>query len=264
MGDTIRDVSSPLLIFGAGQRCGSTLVQRLVSSHPEAFIWGEQHGLMGYIADSAGRFLEHSEENGEAGRREFAVLGHQGFIANLMPEPAEIRDAFAEFCVRLFRAPGARVWGFKEVRYDLPFAVRLQRFLPDLRVIFIVRDPRDVLSSLDDWEKYNWWSRRDTQASMDHWKRIAASFLETGPVPVLTVRYEDFIADREAAARGVGEFADLDPAGFDMTVFDHKVHNLGESGDRELRPWQELQFDLRGLLFDKELRTTAKAYHYPL
>lgn len=257
-------MSSPLVIFGAGQRCGSTLVQRLISSHPEAFIWGEQHGWLGQVLDAVEGLIGHSVVHGEAGRTEFAVHGYQGFLANLMPEPERMREASTDFLTRLFHAPDARVWGFKEVRFDREFAERLQHYLPGLRVIFIVRDPRDVLSSLDEWESRGWWTRADTELSFGHWKRIATSFLETGSVPVLPVRYEDFIADREAAARGVGEFAGLDPAGFDMTVFDHKVHNLGLSGERELRSWQDMPIDLRYLLFDEGLRTTAEAYDYHL
>ncbi len=252
------------MIFGAGQRCGSTLVQRLISSHPDAFIWGEQHGWLARVLDAVEGLIGHSVVHGEAGRTEFAVYGYQGFLANLMPEPDRMREASTEFITRLFHAPDARVWGFKEVRFDREFAERLQRYLPELRVIFIVRDPRDVLSSLDEWESRGWWTRADTELSFGHWKRIAASFLESGSVPVLPVRYEDFIADREAAVRGVGEFAGLDPAGFDMTVFDHKVHNLGLHGERELRSWQDMPIDLRYLLFDEGLRTIAKAYDYHL
>lgn len=239
-------------------------MQRLVTSHPEAFIWGEQHGRFGEVVDAVERLIGHNEEHGEAGRTEFAVHGHQGFLANLMPESAQMREAFTEFCTRLFLVPDVRVWGFKEVRFDLAFAARLQRYLPDLRVIVIVRDPRDVLSSLDEWESRGWWTRADTEQSFANWTRIASSFLRTSSVPVLSVRYEDFIADREAAAREVGEFAGLDPAGFDMSVFDRKVHNLGLWDERKLRSWQEMAIDLRYLLFDEGLRTTAKAYDYHL
>ncbi len=239
-------------------------MQRLISSHPEAFIWGEQHGQLERVVDAVESLIGQSRDHGEAGRTEYAVSGYQGFMANLMPEPAAWREVFSEFCTRLFEVPDVRVWGFKEVRFDLDFATRLQRYLPDLRVIFIVRDPRDVLSSLDEWESRGWWTRADTELSFQHWKRIATSFLETGSVPVLSLRYEDFIADREAAARNVGEFAGLDPSGFDMTVFDHKVHNLGLQGDRELRSWQDMPIDLRYLVFDEGLRTTAKAYGYHL
>ncbi|MQY18665.1 hypothetical protein NRB20_17440 [Nocardia sp. RB20] len=239
-------------------------MQRLITSHPEAFIWGEQHGQFGAVVDAFEGLVGHNESYGGAGRTEFELHGYQGFLANLMPETEHMREAFAEFCTRLFQVPDVRVWGFKEVRFDLAFATRLQRYLPGLRVIFIVRDPRDVLSSLDEWESRGWWTRADTEMSFRNWTRIAHSFLETGSVPVLSVRYEDFIADREDSARRVAEFADLDPDGFDMAVFDRKVHNLGLWEERTLRTWEEMSIDLRYLLFDEGLRATAKAYDYHL
>src|SRR6266700_4689461 len=130
-------MSSPLLVLGAGQRCGSTLLQRLISSHPDAFIWGEQRGHLANILEAVEGLRDHNEERGWGSRDEFAKRGYQGFMANLMPEPAVVNEAFALFCARLFAAEGARVWGFNEVRHDLPFAERLRRFLPGTRVIFV-------------------------------------------------------------------------------------------------------------------------------
>ena len=257
-------MSSPLLVFGAGQRCGSTLLQRLICSHPEAFIWGEQGGHLGHILDAVEGLAGHSARSGRGAREEFAKLGYQGFLANLMAEPSVMRGAFEDFCTRLFRTPGARVWGFKEVRYDLGFATRLQSFLPQLRVIFVTRDPRDVLRSLDEWERFGWWSRESSVEAIDHWQGISASFLETGSVPVLSMRYEDYIADPEGTAGRVGEFAGLDPAGFDLSVFDRRVHNLGAEGKRKLRAWGDLPIDLRALLFEETIRATAQAYDYSL
>lgn len=255
-------MSCPLVVLGAGQRCGSTLLQRLISSHPDAFIWGEQRGHLEKILGVVEGLREYNEERGWAGRDEFGRQGYQGFMANLMPESAVVNKAFAAFCTRLFAAEGARVWGFKEVRYDLRFAERLRRFLPGTRVIFVVRDPRNVLRSLDEWEQSEWWSRAETQEAITNWQRIASSFLESTTLPVLSLRYEDYTVDPASTARRVGAFAGLDPAGFDMSVFDRKVHMLGADWDRELRPWDQLPPAMRAMLCEESIRVTAKAYDY--
>jgi len=237
-------------------------MQRLISSHPDAFIWGEQRGHLAKILEAVEGLRDHNEERGWGGREEFANQGYQGFMANLMPEPSVVNEAFAAFCTHLFAADGTRVWGFKEVRHDLQFAERLRRFLPETRVIFIVRDPRNVLRSLDEWEQSDWWSRAETQKAINNWQRIASSFQESTTLPVLTLRYEDYIADPAGTARRVGAFAGLDPAGFDMSVFDRKVHMLGADWDRELRPWGQLPLALRAMLYEESIRVTAKAYDY--
>jgi hypothetical protein len=255
-------MSSPLLVLGAGQRCGSTLLQRLISSHPDAFIWGEQRGHLANILEAVEGLRAHNEQRGWGGRDEFAKQGYQGFMANLMPEQAVVDAAFEVFCTRLFAVEGARVWGFKEVRYDLRFAEALRRYLPGTRVILVVRDPRSVLCSLDEWEQTDWWTRAKTQATINNWQRIAASFQQETVLPVLTLRYEDYTADPAGTARRVGAFAGLDPAGFDLSVFERKGHNLGSEGHRDLRAWHELPFALRALLYEEPIRIAAKAYDY--
>ncbi len=240
------------------------MLQRLISSHPEAFIWGEHEGHLRQILEGVGRLVEHTEWLGDVAREEFATQGYQGFMANLLPPPIVMSDAFGVFMARIFRKPGTRVWGFKEVRYDQEFCVWLQKFLPGTRVVFVVRDPRDVLCSLDEWERAGWWESFRTVDALEHWKRIAASFLETTSVPVLTFRYEDFVQDPEGTVERLGEFASLDPRGFDLSVFGVKVHNLGASWERELRKFDDLPPRMHALLEDEGLRTTAKAYDYRL
>src|SRR5215213_7482581 len=76
-----------LLLLGTGQRCGSTLVQRLLCSHPDAFIWGEHGGdLEGMLTAAEGVAAYAAGLGGQAARKDWAELGHQGFIANLTPD----------------------------------------------------------------------------------------------------------------------------------------------------------------------------------
>ncbi|MFY9919726.1 MAG: sulfotransferase, partial [Mycobacterium sp.] len=79
------DDTAPLLVLGAGQRCGSTLVQRLLCSHPRVRIWGEHVGQLRQVLAATARLRLWSETNGMAGRKELADSGYQGFIANLTP-----------------------------------------------------------------------------------------------------------------------------------------------------------------------------------
>lgn len=219
---------------------------------------------MRQILEGVHRLVEHTEWLGEVAREEFDTLGYQGFMANLLPRPEVMSGSFAMFCEQIFRTPGTRVWGFKEVRYDQQFCLGLQRFLPGVRVVFVVRDPRDVLCSLDEWERAGWWESYRTADAIAHWQRIASSFLETTTVPVLTFRYEEYVKDPVGTAQRIGEFVSLDPVGFDLSVFDVRVHNLSASWERELRTWDDLPPRMHGLLDDEAIRTTAKAYDYRL
>ena len=139
-------MNAPLLILAAGQRCGSTLVQRLLSSHPDVLIWGEHAGQLREVLAVAERLGGWTAEFGELGRLGYARSGHQSFMANMTPEAVHIDDAVRAFLEALFAEPaaglGRPVWGFKEVRYGLAEASRLsQGSFPDCRVVHITREP---------------------------------------------------------------------------------------------------------------------------
>jgi hypothetical protein len=266
--------SGPLLVLGAGQRCGSTLLQRLLSSHPDVHIWGEHAGQLRPLLAVAARTKTWAATEGSWGRQEFAAGGYQSFMANVTPEPGWVDEATRRFIGTLFGEPalamGRKVWGFKEVRYGLPEAQAIQRLFPGTRVIHVVRDPRDVLRSLDAWERNRIaWPRGKTRAAVNDWLRIATSFLsldETDMPPVLRLRYEDIIRAPAATCQRIGEHTGLDPDLFDQEVFARKIHTSVSDrvDDRDIRAWNELPDLLRALLARDDLRQTAFACGYDL
>lgn len=267
--------ATPLLVLGAGQRCGSTLIQRLLCSHPRVLIWGEHGGQLQPVLAALERLRFWRDHDAITARDELAASGYQGFIANLTPERSWIDDACRAFIETLFAKPalelGRPIWGFKEVRYGLSDVRLLQELFPRLRVIQIVRDPRDVLRSLDDWEGHPGWTRRDTEEALRYWLKVAASFIGSGAQPdlcrlILTVRYEDLIADTRRWSAAIADHFELDEKSFDNTVFEKKVHtdlSYGET-DRRLRQWSELPASLRSLVDDEQIRLVASAYGYDL
>lgn len=264
--------SVPLVVLGAGQRCGSTLIQRLLCSHPSVRIWGEHAGQLRPVLAAAQRLSHWTSSSGLAGRRELDTHGHQGFIANLTPERAIIDQALVAFVDTLFgasaRAIDRPIWGFKEVHYRLADILLLRRLFPDLRVIQLVRDPRDVLCSLDEWERSGGWDRTRSEQSLRLWTEVAASFVPAGEDPdlrdfILPVRYEDLVSYPQGWTERIARHCGLDAGGLDLSVFDVRVHTVGGRGrtDRTLRTWAQLPPALRALL-DDEVAMVATAYGY--
>jgi sulfotransferase family protein len=267
--------ATPLLVLAAGQRCGSTLVQRLLCSHPGVMIWGEHCGQLRPILSAVERLRFWSDHDATIGRDELAASGYQGFIANLTPERSCIDDACRAFIETMFAEPALKlekpIWGFKEVRYGLADALLLQDLFPQLRVVHVVRDPRDVLRSLEDWEQHPGWERRDTRAALRFWLTVAGSFIGSAANPalrklILTVRYEDLIANARQWSAAIAEHCELDEKSFDHSVFDNRVHTPKGYGppQRELHEWSELPASLRALADDQEVQMVAAAYGYDL
>ena len=250
-------------------------MQRLLCSHPDAFIWGEHAGDLETMLTALEGVAAYSASiAGVAGRKDWAELATKGFIANLTPEPKVILSAFRSFLEGIFKDPpesaGKKVWGYKEVRHDLDFARKMQRVIPELRVILIIRDVRDILSSIDEWARMGRWSDNAAMELVRRWQRIARSALGSDPssaLPVLTLRYEDYVLDPAQTIATVAEFTGLDPAGFDLSVFGRKVHTHGDEGvkDRPLRKFSELpDFWQRLVLDDERLHWAGKQYGYAL
>ncbi|HST47692.1 sulfotransferase family protein [Jatrophihabitans sp.] len=264
-------MSAPILILAAGQRCGSTLVQRLLSSHPKVLIWGEHAGQLREVLAVGERLTDWTAEHGELGRLGYARSGHQSFMANLTPEAGAIDDAVRAFVEVLFAQPaadlGRPVWGFKEVRYGLAEARAFRRLFPDCRVVHITRNPRDILRSLEVWERGEW-KRADTEIAIRDWTRVGASFWPAPDLPpwVLRVRYEDLVADPAHWSVRFAEHCGLEEELLDRRVFDRRIHAVGLGGRvrRTILDWADLPASLRALLDDDEVRRVARACGYSL
>lgn len=275
MTDDLPEDVAPLVVLAAGQRCGSTLVQRLLCSHPRVRIWGEHVGALRPLLSVRQRLRLWTDAHGLAGRNELDSSGYQGFIANLTPDRDDVDAACVAFVERLFATPardtGRPIWGFKEVRYGLGDVLALRQLFPRMRAVLVLRDPRDVLCSLDEWERNGGWGRDDTEAALRNWARVAASFIAVDTDPylrgfILPVRYEGLVPFKQNWTTAIAHHCGLDPDLLDMSVFDHRVHTAGARGraQRTLRRFGELPTALQSLVDDDELRTVASAFGYDL
>jgi hypothetical protein len=193
-------------------------------------------------------------------------------MANLTPDRDLILEGVRRFIDTLYVEPAVRlgrpVWGLKEVRYTLADVRRLRVLYPGVAVIMLVRDPRDVLRSLDEWERKTdgRWTRRLTEDAVVNWGRVAEDFLapaEDGP-PVLRLRYEDLVADPGGACESIARHTGLDAGGFDPEVLGTRVYAGEEFArlPRDLREWRELPESLRQLLDRPRMRSLMDACGY--
>ncbi len=268
MNDT-RSAERPVLVLASGQRCGSTLVQRLLTSNPDIMIWGE-HG--GHLKDllAMTQVLEAWDHGVSVPARDaFEKGAHQSWMANVLPGPDAVRDAARAYLLALFHEPAAVLgrprWGFKEVRFGLEEAAAFRGLFGELRAIHITRDPRDVLVSLDWWERQRqWWRREFTEMAVRAWVTVNQSFLDQRDESWhVSVRYEDVVSDHGAFTERVAALLGVSPDTFDRSVFAKRIHDYGD-GKRELRTWHDLPDDLRALLHDPTVHSVASAYGYEL
>jgi Sulfotransferase family len=190
-------------------RSGTTLLRLMLDAHPELTIPPETHFIPAVIravrrggsADRvAGLIAQHRRwddfglDAGELRQR----------IRALDPlEAGPAIRAFYELYAARQRKPR---WGDKTPGYAVRMR-RIQQALPEARFIHVIRDGRDVVASR------NRRSRRPVPVDVAarRWKRrvISTRRRSQGVAHYIEVRYEELVAETEAALRRVCALAEL-------------------------------------------------------
>lgn len=234
---------APFFIVGSG-RCGTTLMRTVLEAHPNVHIPPGNVALRHVIAD----YRRYSRLPWSPLLR--ILLAHlvfhhmwEGFDLTLGPVYRELVDwpvrrrNLAAILDAVYRAhaarhkPSAHRWGDKS-----PFSVlalpALRAVFPDLRVIHMVRDGRDVAASFASA------FGDDLSRAIMVWLRAiraARRFASQHPDQLLEVRYEALVRRPEETARAVATFLGLE---FDERML--RPHELDVPlGDVDRTPYMQ-------------------------
>ena len=196
----------PVFIVGM-PRSGTTLLEQIISAHPDAAGIQERLEIQMFGELLAGRagcgFADAIPTATPAMLDEFAAA-YLGMIDDLVP--------------RLDRAAGHEPTSPRRVVNKALNLDRLTGFigmmLPGARVIVIRRNPLDNLLSVhlnpmspsaNPWTA----SMEGLVAARRRFDRLTAHWQQTLEIPVMTLDYEDLVADPETRIRAILDFLDL-------------------------------------------------------
>ena len=222
---------APFFIVGSG-RCGTTLLRAMLEAHPDVHIPPECHAFRMAVRD----YRRYARLPWSVVLR--VVLSHYEFAGNWYTFDLPLGPLFRELCGAsprgrnlaavldaLYRAhaarlkPGATRWGDKTPLNT--YALReLRAVFPDLRVIHMVRDGRDVVGSYFGLTHY------DPTFYAQQWikaVRTAQAFGARYPAHYLEVRYEDLVLRPRLILEGVTAFLGLT---FDERMLRHHELDL--------------------------------------
>ncbi|MGH6913403.1 MAG: sulfotransferase, partial [Geminicoccales bacterium] len=188
------DSELPVFVLGM-PRSGTTLVEQIIASHPDAFGAGELYDIQ-HLANALGESpggLPFPQGAPQLGRADVAALA-DGYLASLRR-----------------RAPGARRVVDKMPGNFLYLGL-IALLFPRAKVVHCRRDPLDCCiscyfqnfrtleftSDLDDLGHYY----REYERLMRHWQAAL-------PLPILDVQYEQLIAAQAAESRRLVDFVGL-------------------------------------------------------
>lgn len=244
----------PIFLLASGQRCGSTLLQRFLCSHPDILIWGEHDGTLGGIFTHFDRMMRW-EEMFRHHYETYINDGYNNFIATMMPPQADLENAQRQLILNLFQVPaqklGKSVWGFKEVLYEADMVFRLKALFPSAKFIYLTRNIFECFISLRHEEKVapedqphiaveQVWTRARTIQFIGDWVRVNKSFLDTPGLDqpwLYRLTYEQLTGNKDEETQKLADWLGLDRADFDMEIFRDKIYSdLYQRGKPDPRP----------------------------
>ena len=198
---------APVIVTSPTTRCGTTLVQRLLTASANGFVYGEEvgHQIRTVTVWLIG-LLRQFDRTGEGADQDFA-RALQGTLADWRPgltAPAEVmRSGWVETYYQLplalaehSRQVGRPVWGFKLPGLDRDTLKALLSLMPRARVVYLIRNLADALSSAK--------ARRFVSTDDDvarfcaDWARNVREAVDlASDARVLFVRYEELISRRQ-------------------------------------------------------------------
>lgn len=263
---------APLFIVGT-ERSGSNLLRLILNSHPAICVPHPPHILFYFhhLEASYGNLrLDHNlrqlitDVDGLI-RLHIYPWEIQPNIEELMTEvePRDLYGVFMAYYNRYLAYSGKRRWGCKST-FMIHHVDRILASRPDARLLWLVRDPRDVAVSskksvfnpCHPWLTAELW-RKQQQLGLDLEQRLPAENL-------LRLRYEDLVSEPEEQVQRICAFLneDFDPAmlRFFETDAARTGGQLSKSWENHTRPIIRDNFGkYRKALAEREIRWVEQA-----
>lgn len=236
--DEIAEIAEPLVpvfIFSL-PRSGSTLLQRILATHPAVATASEPWILL--------PFLYARRRNGiyaEYGHRK-ATKAIDDFCSGIPDGEARYLDAVRELALRLYRersGPTARYFVDKTPRYHVVSADIVRAF-KDARFIFLWRNPLAVVSSMIEVWGHGRWNAYEFEFDLFDGLEALLETHELAGERAISLRYKELVAESGEIRSRVFEYLGLriEEA---QPENQHNVQLTGRMGDQAgLRAYRDL------------------------
>ncbi len=225
---------SPVIVTSPVARCGTTLVQRLLTQSSNGFCYGEGVGKQVKVLTTW--FVEQMQAVDRMGAtydQEFAeaLAGtHAEWRPNMMPPGQVMLKAWTETYYQLpmtlsqhALAVGRPVWGWKYPGYSRDMLKALLMLMPRAKVIYVFRNLYDALKSAKARKFVT--TPEEIAAYCAEWaQNLAETSAISADERVLFLRYENLVEDREQHVKLL-EIA-TGAEGLDAAVFDTRVNTF--------------------------------------
>ena len=190
-------MKTPVFVVGA-PRSGTTLLRVILDRHPQIAMWGGESAFFRRVHDRRATFGDPSDiRNRERIVKAYLAIEPMSRVGLDLTALGQTMlkggDSWPALFTSMLRhnatVQGKPYWGEKTPAHIFHID-KLRAWFPGCAIIQIVRDPRDMASSLVRMP----WSNRSALFAARTWKRFNAAAREKD---VLSVKYEDLAASPE-------------------------------------------------------------------
>jgi len=209
------DQGPPAPFVVASPRSGTTLLRMMLDAHPQLAIPWETHFVPELIETFDGRTARAEDVVTmlQAHRRwgDFHLDADELRARLERFDPLTPGNAVRGFYGLYAETQGKPRWGDKTPEY-LEFMRPIAGAVPEARFIHVIRDGRDVALSRIKWRQERSGKTPPVRRMARRWRdAITVARRQAKRVPhYMEVRYEDLVADTEAALRRICKFTELD------------------------------------------------------
>ncbi|MFK8021746.1 MAG: sulfotransferase [Pseudomonadales bacterium] len=234
--DSVDEASAPFFIFGCG-RSGTSLLSRMISSHPnltvplESHIFNSFSALEGYYGDLSQRpnrlrLIEDilSTQAIQGWQLEASIDDIERCVKS--PDLGGVFDAIMQSWTS---SKNKKRWGEKTPRHVFHWD-DIHRHYPNAKIVHIVRDGRDVALSFMDAR----FGPKTSYMGAVYWKHYLQKVrqLQVAESNVLEVHYEDLLADPETTLTAVCEFLGEEYSDDMLRFYDNSLLYTTDSRNR--------------------------------
>jgi hypothetical protein len=219
------DQTTPVFLFSL-PRSGSTLVQRMLSVHPEVATTAEPWFLLPllYSMRRPGVYAEYGHRT--------AVRAIDDFVGSIRGGQEAYLEEVRTFALNLYSnaASGSTYFLDKTPRYHL-VVEEIKDLFPEARFIFLWRQPLAVAASIIDSFGRGQWNLEKYEIDLKDGLDNLVSADRANDPRCHTVRFEDVVRHPDATMAGIFRFLELNPDDANIEQFTD-VRLAGRMGDR--------------------------------
>ena len=214
-------IDSPVPVFIVGEpRSGTTLVEQIVSGHPEVYGAGE-------LTKATELLKAHSQQSKD--KRLFYNITKKA--------SREMGQAYLDYIQKL--APEGMTHITDKIPGNIFYLGAIALLFPNAKVIHCMRDPMDTCLScyFQLFQKQNEYTYNLAELGVHYaqYQRISNHWRNVLPLDMLEIRYEELVQDKEAGSRKLIEFLGLP---WDDACLNYQIN---ERNVRTASAWQVRQ-----------------------